>query len=572
MSAALRRALILVVSTCFVSAALVSAADAAVTPAKPAKLSARAATSTAIVSWKRAAHATRYRVCLREDPKQSSCRPFTAPTTRTTATFTGLKANAGTDYYFTVYAYRGSRRTASSAKGFNLKPRPTPAVPSRITQKITAQTLTISWSPSKHARDYSVCLTEGSSTERCSTSSTRSTALTARFTRLKPRRGTDYTYRVYAYNGGVSSRSARQHADLPVLPIAKVAVVPGASGTATATWDPAFNAEAYELQIAANSTMTSGLATYSATGTSATPTKIVLGERYYYRVRGVNGARKGAYTKIAHFRLSTATTRISVMTYNLCGQDKCVTKANKMKKWSTRKAYAGKIARSSDADIIATQESHDKDTRFGTQLPGFGLAAYYSAKSLFYSTAKYSVLRSGTITLSSKEKKYAVWAEFRDKVTRTVFIVADVHLQPYKGKTKDDLRAAQTAVLLSRIAAINTADVPVVYAGDFNSNKSNADQSRYKGGYDAPLKVFARAGIIDTLGKAKGPVHANWNSSNQAANPPIKHGDHIDHIYADPEIVVTAWRVILSLSGADYATPFATDHNPLRAILTVPGR
>ena len=262
-----------------------------------------------------------------------------------------------------------------------------------------------------------------------------------------------------------------------------------------------------------------------------------------------------------------------VLTFNLCGQDKCVTTTNRMKKWSTRKPLAGAIVRGTGADVIATQESGRSDTNFGTELPGFTLCRYYSAKSLFVRTAKYSVLRSGTITLDSKRGRYAVWCELQDKVTRTRFIASDAHLEPYKGLTRDNLRYLQTGELLKDMVVVNPRKLPVVYAGDFNSNKANANQSKYPGGYDAPMKRFTGAGIPDSYDLADTFRDPTWNSSNQAKNPPIKNSDHIDHIYIDSRIHANAWRVVITTTdtGSAYITPFASDHNPVLAELVIPG-
>jgi endonuclease/exonuclease/phosphatase family metal-dependent hydrolase len=574
MIATIRRACVLGVLSCVLSAAFVTAADAATAPPPATGLVAKTSWSTAVLTWKPAAGATSYRVCLQEYYQQSPCVRLSGTTSKTTATFASLAPTSGTDYYFVVYGYRDGARSASAPKGFNLATPPAPSAPTVTGRSVGFSTLTVTWARASYARQYSVCLmTDGPNDSTCLRSSPRSAARTASFTGLTPTGGTDYFFRVRAFNETGSSRSTSHTVDLRVGPIESITATKATdSARVSNVWAPAINAGTYQLQFATNSTMTSGLKTWTLSGTSATLTKLTIGTTYYYRVRGVNGAVSGPYTATKRIRVPSEPTRVVVLTYNLCGQDKCVNSSNGMKKWTTRKAYAGKMVRATASDIIATQESHNTDTRFGTELPGFGLAAYYSAKSLFYNTSKYDKLRSGVITLNSEERKYAVWAEFRDKITRTVFIVVDAHLQPYKGKTRDDMRAAQTTVLLRKTAVINPSKYPVVYAGDFNSNKSNADQTRYPGGYDAPLQVFTAAGIVDTFDTATTFVNRTWNSSNQAVNPPIKHSDHIDHIFVDPNITASQWKVVISLNGTNYATPFASDHNPIRAILTVPGR
>lgn len=262
-----------------------------------------------------------------------------------------------------------------------------------------------------------------------------------------------------------------------------------------------------------------------------------------------------------------------MVTYNLCGQDKCLG-SGRVTTWKNRKPYAGRLIRSTGAGIVSTQESGDKDTAFITELPGFRRARYLSGKSLFYDTSLYQAQRSGDIVLDSKRKRYAVWVELIDLETRTPMIVVDPHLEPYKGKTNDTLRRTQTRTLLSAIDRVNSRDLPVVIAGDFNSNKDNANQSRYPGGFDGPAGVLLETGHLDARVNADRSANVLWNSANQAINPPLKYGDHVDQIWTTPDVLVHDWSVILDLAsnGSLYRTPFASDHNPVRATVTIPGQ
>ncbi|MRK02770.1 hypothetical protein GEV27_14725 [Aeromicrobium sp. S22] len=555
------------------TSALTGPAQAGPRPAAPTGLKATTTHTSAVLTWKPARHATKYRACLTV-ARDKPCTRFSPTSSKRSWTVTGLKATADTDYYFRVTAGRGSRTRTSPLKGFNLKPPVVPDAPTGIRQAVSWSKATISWPAARNATSYSVCLSGNRGLTRCARTSAPSATRSVTFTGLRPTGGGDYFYRVRSHRGSRSAASAVHRIDLPSSQVRSVSPARGrATGSVTASWPAAVNAEWYQFQIAKNSAMTSKLRTVTTGRTTASQSNLTIGTTYYFRVRAINNPSKGKWSPVRALRLPSLPARINVLTYNLCGQDKCVTRANRMKSWSTRRAYAGRIARGSGADIIATQESHDKDTRFGRELPGFGLAAYYSAKSLFYNKSKYDLRRSGKVTLSAKRGKYAVWAELRDSASRTSVLVVDVHLQPFKGRALDDVRSTQTKVLLRKIASINRDRLPVVYAGDFNSNKSNA-QRRFPGGYDAPKRVFNAAGIVNSLSRATNPVHRTYNSANQAVNPPLRSSDHVDHIYIDPRISVRQWRVVVSMArnGRGYAKPFATDHNGVRAMLDVPGR
>ena len=549
-----------------------SPAAAASSPAVPTGIKASVTTSSATLTWNRAAGATSYRVCMRTSKTASSCIRSTPRSSSRSVTFTGLKPTGGTDYYAKVSAYNAAGYSRSPYYGFNLAARPiAPAPATGIKNVPTIGGVTVTWNAAKNARTYKVCLLTSATATACSRTSPGSTARKAVFTGLVPSRGADYFSRVSSYNGTSGTRSALARFDLPVGPIRNFTSPAHDKNTFALGWSAATNSDTYELQLATNSGFTGTVRKRTTSGLSYTFTSLVPGTRYYPRMRALNSGLPGGWITSSAQRLPTDPFTAIVTTWNLCGQDKCVTSANGMKKWSTRKPIAGVIARRTGSDIFATQESTSKDTNFVTELPGFTLCRYYSAKSLFIKTVKYSSLRSGAITLDSTRGKYAVWCELQDKVTRTRFIVTDAHLQPHKGVTNDNLRSAQTKVLVTQIARHNPERLPVVYAGDFNSNKANANQSRYPGGYDAPLNVFTSAGIPDSFVTADTRENPTWNSSNQAKNPPIRHSDHIDHIYTNLRILTKAWSVVISVTGALYSTPFASDHNPVRAELIIPG-
>jgi endonuclease/exonuclease/phosphatase family metal-dependent hydrolase len=572
----IRRALLLGAAACFVFASLSSVADAATAPKAPTDLAAKTTARSATLTWTAASGATHYRACI----AGQSCAALKSQTTGTSWKFSSL--SPGHRYSFTVYSYNSHGRAQSTALSVTLPKVPLPEAPTGITQTVRTTTLTISWKAAAHASAYTVCLMTSEDTEKCTRSSSRSSALTTKFTGLTPTGGADYFYRVIASNSAGTARSAKQRADLPVVAMSGVEAPKVRTTSIHLAWSAALNAETYTIEVATNSAMTSNLKTYSVDGASRAyvVTKLTPGTIYYVRMDGRNGRVHGAYSVPLAVPLPTASVAVNVVTYNLCGQDHCRTGAekNRIKAWSTRKPYAGKIARSTGADLIATQESGHSDTKFITQLPGYSEGAYLSAKSIFYKTSRFTSLDSGTITLDKANKRYAVWNEFLDKSTRTPFYFVDPHLEPYKGKKLDDLRYAQTKVLIAAIAAENTKHLPVIYAGDFNSNKDNADQSKYAGGYDAPLKAFKAVGIPDAITIAADLLHTVFNSANQAINPPYKYGDHVDHIYVSPGVRVNKLSVVLGPNAATgsesfrYATPFASDHNPVQANVTVQGR
>jgi endonuclease/exonuclease/phosphatase family metal-dependent hydrolase len=530
----------------------------------------------ATVAWKAVAGADRYAVCLVRSLAQTSCTEGFF-TTRTSHTFTGLTPVDGTDYHVHVRAYVGSASAASPRTPVELQLRPDE--PTGVKHTVRTDAATISWKPARYATSYDVCVMTSLAATACETTTARTTGTSATLSGLAPNPGADFVYVVRAYRGAARADSDRGRFDLPVGEVGWITFKGTTPTSLTLHWKAATNAEAYVVDVSTRADFASGVRTQKVTSLETTFADLAPGVRYHARVRGDNAPAKGPVRGVTTRILPTSDVDVRVVTYNLCGQDKCRSSSG-IGSWSSRKSRAAAAALGTGATIISTQESGDKDTNFGSALPGFRRAAYQSAKSLFYKTSTYTLNRAGSLTLDADRKRYAVWAELVEKTSGTPFIVVDPHLEPYKGKVNDDRRHAQTRRMLALVDALNTRDLPVVYAGDMNSNKNNAT---YPGGYDGVRAAFLAAGHVDTLDRARAATNPDradghaynvlFNSANQGRVTPIKNGDHVDAIYTSPEVVTRTWKVVVDLaSPSRYRTPFASDHNPLTAYLTIPGR
>src|SRR5665811_1332657 len=386
-------------------------------PAAVTGLKASVTGNSARISWNKATGADSYYVCLLTNGSTTKCYRKSHKDSRTKVTFYNLKPTGGRDYFYKVYAYSGSKSSVSPKKSFDLASRPvstsaTPSVPltapTGVQVAMSYNTATVSWQPLQSADSYQACLMTRGDTLNCYRKSAKNNQTSATFTKLAPTGGADYFVQVTAYRGTNSMTSGKSRFDLPTSPLTNFTVKDFYTTWLEFGWSKATNADKYEVQIAIDEVMTKGLRTLTSTPTSLKATSLKLGETYYFRARPFNGSVAGAYTAVASHVMVTEPFNARVLTYNLCGQDKCVTTSNGMKKWSTRKPIAGALVRSTNSDVIATQESHSKDTNFGTELKGYTLASYYSAKSLYYRTAKFTKVRSGIITLNKSRKRYAV--------------------------------------------------------------------------------------------------------------------------------------------------------------------
>ena len=321
--------------------------------------------------------------------------------------------------------------------------------------------------------------------------------------------------------------------------------------------------------------MTTGLKSYIVTNPSATLTRLTLGTTFHYRVRALNGVVKGTWTAPTKFRMASDPTNVVVATYNLCGQDKCVSKSNGMKKWSTRKAYAGQIAREHrrrhhrdagvprqghpvrDASSRATRSaSTTAPSRCSTAPRSTRSCAPASSRSTAPSASTPCGCSSGTAT------------------TRTMFIVVDAHLQPYKGRTEGPHARGADQEADQRPGPRQPQQVPRSSTPATSTpTRAMPTRAAIPAATTRRSRCSRRPGSPTRSTSAKTKVNVDVEQ-RQPGDQPAAAGtrDHVDHIFVDPAITVVQFKVIVSLNGSSYAKPFATDHNPVRATLAIPGR
>ncbi len=456
--------------------------------------------------------------------------------------------------------------------------RPGKVVLKKTKHSATTSTLKIAWKRPAHATRFAVCLKSSVHAKRC-TRFARTSRTTVSFKGLRPTSGTDYVYRIRSYRGSRSVVTGWKKANLAVGKGSANAATAGTGWHLSYRWSAVTNAGSYQVQLATDRAFRSIVRDRTTSARTWRFTGLDGGTTYHLRVRGINGTVVGRWGPTSTTKLAQVPVAATVLTYNLCGEDRCRTATSgdwflrNVPAWTTRKPLAGALVRSASPDVVITQESATS-TAFQTQLPGFAKGGYKSARAIFYKTSRFTALAGGWMTLDSETKRYATWNRLRDRRTGTTFFVVNAHLEPYKGVTLDQRRDLQVRRLIARVDALNVQDIPVIWAGDWNSNDSNANQSNYPGGFDAPRARFAQIGVHNSVDLTENTVNAQLNSANQGIKAPKANGDHVDAIYVPSTGVrVTKWAMLARFStmapDLEYTTPFPSDHNPVVATLLI---
>ncbi len=156
--------------------------------------------------------------------------------------------------------------------------------------------------------------------------------------------------------------------------------------------------------------------------------------------------------------------------------------------------------------------------------------------------------------------RYAVWAVLVDKATGDQTVFVDVHTVSGASDTAAKQRTAEIKTLTQQIAQLNAqANLPVVYAGDFNSHK-NRDN-------DDLRIVLHHQGYYDAYDLALTLRRQHYNSYNDfQTRPRISYtwGDHVDHVWIRPdEGRVLSWTNGALIRGNRMVTPIPSDHSPI---------
>ncbi len=352
-----------------------------------------------------------------------------------------------------------------------------------------------------------------------------------------------------------------------------VTVESATTSSLTFTWPAAPGADSYQVEQATRLDMSDRKPVTTTSDRQYTVKGLAPGGFYCFQVRAVNRtgkaprSRKACQYTIADQGADRGAT-YRVVTYNTCG----VACAN----WPSRRTGAADLVRAQQPDVVMLQETTPTSGLAG-EIGGLSQAKALSGKALLYRTSRFTPAkdrygqRVGSINLGYDDRKrrnrYAVWAELVDHQAADKHVIfVSVHLSPGPdGVVNDDYRRGNTEKLLQGLKTINPAGLPVVVAGDFNSNQGRD--------YDSPSTLMQDAGFGNSFFLAEHWTMPNYNSATKNLLTPTlgtPWGYHVDQVWVDPDhTVVREWANGARLVGSNYPDPMISNHSPIMAELTL---
>lgn len=319
-----------------------------------------------------------------------------------------------------------------------------------------------------------------------------------------------------------------------------------------------------------------------------TPYGLTKGTTYYFEVRALNGSSASPYSSVVSGQVASSEQYLRVMSYNVteATADGTVESGNVISTWYPyRQNGAVALIKASAPDVIGIQEAA---AWMGAVKGPRQIDYLRTALGSSYSLAKTEITpgqpnweRTGCYILYNNQVyetvgagnhwvlPYSRWAAYqvlRNRSTGATFLFVSTHFATGSGGTADGYRETEMSSLMSqaRSYAASHGNVPIVYAGDFNSDV-NSNHA-----FDGPGVAATAAGVDDAFYAARYTRNQNYNSANLYMRTPPAMGDSIDKIYAPAGVSARSWTLSLNLVNGSFVGTIPSDHNPLVSDMAIP--
>ena len=323
---------------------------------------------------------------------------------------------------------------------------------------------------------------------------------------------------------------------------------------------------------------------------------------YYFKVRVIDRGNSDALSEFSATAKRTTAAKTTSPALTLVSQN--IHKSASGPAWSGRRDDVAKALVAQRPDIISLQEATRTKVKdaSGNSEPQFqdvldlvnkyadsGASYKYVSDAesggvhIAYNTARLTVERQGVLAYDKwlKTKRYAAWAVLEDRLSGKQVFVADTHLEPGSGSKYQKARVTQAKELAAEIKSENPKGLPVILAGDLNSNRSTKPDN-------GPYLTFGDAGLVDPLGNDKAVSSKDcWMPSSSATaehqfdvaynsvNHLKKHairtvyplGTYADYILVKDARVAIMRQVVNVDTDGDFVGTIPSDHNMLQAVV-----
>jgi hypothetical protein len=395
-----------------------------------------------------------------------------------------------------------------------------------------------------------------------------------------------YNYVVETENAGYHAWSVIYLAGVQPATPTSLAVSSSTAGTYL-TWSSGPATGAIVSQ-ATNAALTSNRRDFYIRGITHTftPYGMTPGVTYYYRVRARTMTSPSGYSSEVAAVIRSHAQSVRVMTYNILqvSADGTPEGGQTVASWSARRTAEINLIKQVTPDVLAVQEggSWVSTIRGARQVDSLlsALGSTYSLARTEIPPNEPGYRRSGSYLLYRNAAfaetghggfwdlpygSFAAYSVLRNRTSGAAALFVSAHLTALTGASYDSQRQAQmNAVITSAKTVAGQVHVPIVYAGDFNSNTGPVYT------FDGPGIAARTARLPDAKDMAQSYYNSQYNSFNHYMRTAVTGSDDIDRIFGAPGVAVATWHVVLNLSAGNFLGTMGSDHNPLYSAMSYP--
>ncbi len=502
--------------------------------------------------------------------------------------------------------------------------------PARLTAISTSRSaIAVTWSAVSGAPKYRIQISRSSSMSNASYH--RSTGTRAELTGL--RSSTTYYVKVRVISNSGKNLSpysraikvkTRSSGGYGYLSPAGLRITGSSPTSATLAWTARASGVRYRVQYARSASM-SGAAYARTTAPMLSVEQMRPATTYWFKVRVIDASGKNLSeyspaVAVTTLKLAAGAQPLRVGSYNIkCSN--CFAGLPNELPWSGRRSAVVAAIKAENLDVVGLQEAGQAwlrgangklvNTSQFEDLMGLMGAPWKLTNTkrndcvkdttpsncvwadkgaskgtrILYNSNQVEVLQSGSKELAYDKaevnSRYVAWAVMRQRSTGTKFFFADAHLEPGADTAGShlfyDLRRKQANDVVATIKAKNTAKLPTILVGDFNSHKFTVPSN-------GPYDIVTKAGFDDPLGNIYESTTNTWGATVETrirtylnsfngfkraapAHPTWVNGTNIDYILTTG-LRVSEFETVAKLDSAgNFVGVIPSDHNMIRATI-----
>ena len=366
----------------------------------------------------------------------------------------------------------------------------------------------------------------------------------------------------------------------------------GGQDSITVRWNRTAYTTHYTVVVADDHNMTRNKRTFTnVTGTSLTIRNLSQGSRSGYATFvKVSAHNKTFKTRVSHRLTAYAgapkvagTETVKLATQNLLCST-CKVPGKKFASWNTRVKIHLQTIKAQNPDVLLLNEAGNqpipgtKKTRSmdglaaGLKKQGYALDSKLEKAGqtdvpnrVAYKSSKYRLVKKGTFklpTAKGENQRTAAWVLLKSRKTGKQFYAVSTHVSVNLPQTGAKSKKSSAELVVEKLAAINTKNLPMMMGGDMNSSFYMQP--------NAPHTTFVHAGWTDTASSANRTNYLYPTTHYGTGKSLEQTYGRIDYLFTKNISGTVSYKNVITVKGGKVTSSHGSDHTMVTAAVKLP--